>query len=198
MTVIARRSMLAAAGVAAGTVAAVMWLRKSAAPVLTLRPDATPAAVRLQGMAALQPVDPPQPVGAIGFVDATGATHSLREYAGKGAVLNLWANWCAPCVAEMPSLARLARAGAAQGLVVLPLSSDRGGAEVVRQFFSAHGITDLPVALDPSGAASEALGTRGLPTTLLIDRTGHARARLEGAADWGAPGALAAIRSLIG
>lgn len=200
MSVIARRSMLAAAGVAAAaTLATALTLRKPAPPrVLTLQPDAAPPHVRLQSLAALQPIDPPRPVADLRFTDATGTTHSLRDYAGKGVVLNLWATWCAPCVAEMPSLAHLARAAAAQGLVVLPVSTDHGGAEQVQRFYRAHGIADLPVAVDPTGTITETLHARGLPTTLLIDGSGRERARLEGGADWAAPDALATLRKLIG
>ena len=200
MSVIARRSMLAAAGVAAAaTLATVVTLRKPGPRVLTLTPDSAPPPVHLQSLAAaLHPIDPPLALGDVRFADANGATHSLRDYAGKGVVLNLWATWCAPCVAEMPSLARLAQAAAAQGLVVLPVSTDRGGAAQVRHFYRTHGIAGLPVLVDPTGTLTETLHVRGLPTTLLIDATGHARAKLEGGADWAAPDALAVLRKAIG
>lgn len=198
MALVARRAVLAGAGVAAAaTLAATVLLRKPAAPPIHIfKPEIAPERVHLQGMAALRPTDPPRPLPAISFVDGDGAAHALSDYAGKAVVLNLWATWCPPCVAEMPSLAALARS-ARRDLVVLPLSSDRGGATVVERFYHAHGITGLPVALDPKGHALEALGARGLPTTLIIDRQGRERARLEGAADWAAPEALAAIRTLV-
>ena len=198
MAVIARRSVLAAAvGAAVASLAAAMVLRKpSGPPVVALTRDTPPAAVRLQTMAALKPTDPPRALPAIGFVDAAGVTHGLGEYAGKVVVLNLWATWCPPCVAEMPSLAALARQAAGEGVVVLPLSTDRGGAAVVERFYRAHNIAGPPVLLDTKAAAAEALGARGLPTTLIIDRAGRERARLEGGADWSSPDALAAIRKL--
>jgi len=195
MAMIARRSVLAVTvGAAAATLAAAMLLRKpSAPPVATLTPDAP---VKLRGLAALHPLDAPRALPAIGFVDDTGAARSLRDYAGKTVVLNLWATWCAPCVAEMPALAALARQGAERGIVVLPLSSDRGGAAVVQRFYRDHGIAGLPVLLDPKGAAGEALGARGLPTTLLIDAQGRERAMVEGAADWAAPEVAAKLLAL--
>ena len=197
MAVIVRRSVLAgAAGAAAVTVAAALLLRKPAAPpVPSLRPDSAPEQVRLQDIAALHPTTPPRALPAIGFVDATGAAHQLAAYAGRPVLLNLWATWCPPCVAELPALAALART-AATALAVLPLSSDRGGAARVAGFFRSHAITGLPVLLDPNGAAVEALAARGLPTTLLIDGEGRERARLEGAADWAAPDVLAALLRL--
>ena len=198
MTVVARRAVLAGVGgAAAASLAAAMLLRKPAPRIATLTPDTPAEAVRLQSLGALKPVEPPRAVPPLSFVDAAGTTRRLGDDAGRGVVLNLWATWCAPCVAEMPSLAVLARQGAAAGLVVLPLSSDRGGAAVVERFYRAHGIVGLPVLLDPNGAATEALGARGLPTTLLIDRQGRERARLEGAADWAAAAALPMLIRLI-
>ena len=113
-------------------------------------------------------------------------------------VLNLWATWCPPCVAEMPALDRLQGAVMSDGIAVLPLSSDRGGNAQVQSFYAARGITRLGVWLDPRGAAGRALGVRGLPTTVLIDPRGRERARLEGAAEWDAPEMVDAIRRLIG
>ena len=104
-------------------------------------------------------------------------------------VVNLWATWCAPCVAEMPALAALARALAPADIAVMPLSSDRGGADAVRGFYAQHGVSGLPVLLDPKGAVLRAWGVQGIPVTVLIDREGRERARLEGAADWAAPAA---------
>jgi hypothetical protein len=97
----------------------------------------------------------------------------------------------------MPELQGLARAVAADGILVLPLSGDRGGAEVVRRFYAANGIDALPVLLDPRGEAARAWGARGLPTTLIIDRQGRERGRVEGAIDWEGPATLAEIRRLV-
>lgn len=130
------------------------------------------------------------------FTDAAGKAHAPADFAGRGLVINLWATWCPPCVAEMPALDRLATALAAEGIVVLPLSSDRGGASVVQAFYERTQVRALGVWLDPRGAAARALGARGLPTTVIVDRAGRERARLEGDAAWDAPEFMAAIRRL--
>ena len=124
-----------------------------------------------------------------------GGTKTLADYAGRGVVLNLWATWCAPCVAEMPALDELARL-VAPGVAVLPLSSDRGAAAAVEKFYAARGIKHLPVLLDPMGAAGRALGVRGIPTTVLIDAKGVEQGRIDGAVDWAGKDAVAAIRKL--
>ena len=157
-----------------------------------------PRAQQLDDLAgALKLTEPPVPVPAVSFVAADGSEHHLAEFLGHGMVVNLWATWCAPCVAEMPSLAALSKTLAPNDIAVLPLSSDRGGASVVEAFYKEHGITGLPVLLDPKGAAARAWRARGLPTSLVIDRQGRERARLEGSADWSTPAAAALVRKLI-
>jgi thiol-disulfide isomerase/thioredoxin len=145
-------------------------------------------------MSALVPTSPPVPPPAFSFLDAAGATRTLADFAGKGVVLNFWATWCMPCVAELPSLAELA--AKAPEVVVLPVSTDHGGLAVVQDFYRSHGIAGLGIWLDPKGAASEALHLRGLPTTLIIDRQGRERGRLEGGADWASAAAVAEIGKL--
>lgn len=151
-----------------------------------------------EGRAGRLAEGPPKDLPAFTFTDAQGATRTLADFAGRGVVLNLWATWCPPCVAEMPALDRLHAAVEAEGIAVLPLSSDRGGEAQVRPFYAARGITRLGVWLDPRGAAGRALGARGLPTTVLVDAQGRERARLEGAAEWDAPEMVAAIQRLVG
>ena len=181
MTPFKRRALLAAAV----TLPAAALPRKPAA-----------AQDGLHGLERLQAGEPVA-VPDFRFTGADGAEHTLAEYAGRGVVLNFWATWCVPCVAEMAALDGLARQ-APDGVVVLALSSDRGGAPVVQRFYAERGIRTLPVSLDLRGAAARALGARGIPTTVLIDRAGQERARVEGAADWAAPASIAAIRRVMG
>ncbi|MDE2516443.1 MAG: TlpA family protein disulfide reductase [Rhodospirillales bacterium] len=186
MLVIARRKMLRRLGVAAGaTLAAGLVARK-------------PRAAELSDLAeAIQPAKPPTAPPPIQFVDVNGKTHSLAEFKGHGLVVNLWATWCAPCVAELPSLAKLAQAVAPQDVAVLPLSSDHGGKAAVTAFMASHKIEGLPVLLDPEGAVLRAWHVRGIPTTLLINREGLAVARVEGSVDWATPAAVALVKKLV-
>jgi thiol-disulfide isomerase/thioredoxin len=145
---------------------------------------------------SLVPVSPPaEPPDGV-FVTADGSSHHLSEFKGRGMVVNLWATWCAPCVAEMPSLEALSKALAPQDIAVLPLSSDRGGADSVRAWFDRHDITALPVLLDPKGALARAFNARGIPTTVVINTSGLVVARLEGAADWSDAAAQRLVRTL--
>jgi len=139
-----------------------------------------------------------RPLPAFTFLDVDGVEKTMVDFAGQGVVINLWATWCPPCVAEMPALGRLARSLAAERIAVLPLSSDRGGRAVVEAFYQRVGLTDLRIWLDPRGAAARAMGVRALPTTIIVDRSGQERARLEGDAAWDTAPFVAAIRRLVG
>ena len=198
MKLATRRGLIAGGGVvAAGTVAAVALLRKPDGPVIhTLLPGAP--AVQVGTIERLTRTDPPTIPAAAGFQDGDGMPRTLGDYAGRGLVVNLWATWCVPCVVEMPELQALARKVAGDGILVLPLSSDRGGAEVVRRFYAANRIDALPVLLDPRGEAARAWGSRGLPTTLVIDRQGRERGRVEGAIDWASAATIAELKRLAG
>ncbi|MHB8177021.1 MAG: TlpA family protein disulfide reductase [Vulcanimicrobiaceae bacterium] len=108
-----------------------------------------------------------------------GARRSLRAYRGRVVVLNLWATWCPPCRAEMPDLERLWLVDRARGLVVLGV--DQGeGTKRVAEFARSLDVT-YPVLLDQRQRYGRAVGALGLPTTLIIDRSGRVVRAFDGA-----------------
>lgn len=161
---------------------------------MTLRKPWAATGSLLADLPKLQP--PGAEVPEIHFTTADGVARTLADYRGKGVVLNFWATWCVPCVAEMPALAKLAERVHDAEVAVLPLSSDRGGAPAVERFYQQRNVEGLPVLLDARGEAARAFGVRGIPTTVLIDRNGRERGRLEGGADWSSDEAVAAVREL--
>jgi thiol-disulfide isomerase/thioredoxin len=191
MQLITRRTLAAAAV----TLAAGLAPRKPHAQTI-LTPQEPK--VELYGIDHLEPLQPPAPPAATSFSDRDGKPVTLADFAGKGVVLNMWATWCTPCVAEMPALDQLATALAASNIVVVPISSDRGGTKVVEKFYAAHDVKNLGIWTDAHGVAARAWGARGLPTTLIIDRQGRALARLEGGAEWATQEAIQKIKALIG
>ncbi len=130
------------------------------------------------------------------FTNAKGQPLTLGAYKGHILVVNLWATWCGPCVDELPTLAALAGEIHAFGGLVLPISIDTNGAKAVQPFYALHGITNLPVLLDPNGDNLDILSTDGVPITLVVNPEGRLVARLEGAADWNTPRVRAFLQSL--
>ena len=131
------------------------------------------------------------------FRDLYGNPITLADYSGKVVLLNIWATWCPPCRAEMPSLDRLAGAMEGPDFAVIALSTDRGGVERVARFYDDMGIENLDVMLDRSGKFSRRTGVLGLPVTLILDRQGREIGRLLGDVDWDSPEARAILRRVI-
>jgi len=126
-----------------------------------------------------------------------GGEVNLASLRGKVVVLNFWATWCPPCVAEMPSLERLHRALGPEGLSVVTVSTDEDDAELRR--FVAERSLSLPVLKDPGGrvAASE-YHTTGYPETFVLDREGRLLQHVVGPAEWDSPERIAFFRGLLG
>ena len=142
---------------------------------------------------------PPGPVPALTFTDIDEQPATLAPYKGKPLILNLWATWCAPCIKEMPSLARLAGLLKDQGVAVVAISEDRGGKFVVDPFLKEHNITSLQVYLDKTMSTGKALKEATiLPMTILIDADGNEIGRVKGDRDWDSPESRAEITKLFG
>lgn len=140
----------------------------------------------------------PRPFPAVALADGQGNAVTVGAFRGRVVLMNFWATWCAPCVREMPALGRLqARLGGAD-FTVIAVNQDRQGAEVAAPFIARHDLEALPVYYDTKTAVSRAAGVSGLPTTLLLDRAGRELGRLEGAAEWDSPPAVALMRAAIG
>jgi thiol-disulfide isomerase/thioredoxin len=124
-----------------------------------------------------------EPPPAVVFNDPDGKETSLKAFAGKPTLVNLWATWCAPCVKELPTLDRLAQAEKGE-LNVITVSQDSGPHASVEAFLKSHKIATLQSYQDPKMALSGAAGADVLPTSILYDASGKEVWRYVGDQDW--------------
>jgi peroxiredoxin len=126
-----------------------------------------------------------------------GDTLSLADLRGQAVMLNIWATWCIPCRAEMPGLQSLHEQLGEEGLRVVGVSIDAGGAtESVRMFLEDFGIT-FTILHDPSERVTRAFRTMGVPETFLIGRDGRIVKRWIGKFDPMAESTLTAVRAAL-
>jgi len=134
---------------------------------------------------------PPLPPTTI-FSSADEQTFTLEELRGKTVLVNVWATWCAPCLAEMPSLDRLQGQRGGDDFQVVTISIDRTKYEPAK-FFNDNGIKNLSPWHDGSYGIPGNLQLRGYPTTIIYNPQGREVAILEGEAEWDSPEALALV-----
>lgn len=150
-------------------------------------------------LAALEvrPDPPPQPVAP--FFDESGQPTTLASSRGKVVLVNLWATWCAPCVAEMPTLAALQAKYSDSDFTVLAISvdSDENRDKAVAKLNELSKGT-LSFYHDPKMAVVFPMKARGFPTSVLYDRNGKEIARLAGEADWNSAQAYGLVEAALG
>jgi peroxiredoxin len=96
---------------------------------------------------------------------------ALAAYRGDVVVLNFWASWCPPCIAEAPRLEEAQQRLQKHRAVVLGVTY-RDAAPASEHFIRAHDLT-YPNLRDNTGDFAGAFGTDQLPETFIVDRSGH-------------------------
>lgn len=145
-------ALVVAAVAAGGYLANRYWIR--------------PAVARLTARPA-QPLAP-----SFSLTDILGQKLSLEQYQGKVVLLDFWASWCGPCLAEIPGLIQLQQSYGGQGFQVIAISEDQGGIVPVLDLYRQARI-NYRVGVDPGGISELYGGISGLPTTFLIGRDGR-------------------------
>lgn len=121
---------------------------------------------------------------------------TLADYRGQVVLLNIWATWCLPCEAEMPSMELLHRAYADSGLRIVAVSIDEPGSEqTIRDFVARYELT-FDILHDPAKMITRIYRTTGVPETFVIGRDGVIR-RKTYVQDWNSPANRALISQLL-
>jgi|TARA_R100000501_G_scaffold7881_2_gene16391 peroxiredoxin/uncharacterized membrane protein len=130
-----------------------------------------------------------EPAPDVTLMRQDGGPLALGAFRGTRTLVNLWATWCAPCVAELPALDRLA---AAKGydMNVVAVSQDIGGWEKITPFLERVPMEHATILSDEDGALSRAYGAAGLPLTIMYDADGRELWRVNGPREWDQPGGL--------
>jgi peroxiredoxin len=123
---------------------------------------------------------------------------TLADYKGQVVLLNVWATWCPPCQAELPSLQRLYQAYGDKGLKLVAVSIDDYVTEdSIRAFAKNFGIT-FEILHDSTHAIERIYQTTGYPESFVIGREGTIRKKWIGPDDWNSQGNQALVAQLLG
>jgi len=121
---------------------------------------------------------------------------TLADYRGKVILLNVWATWCVPCRAEMPSMQRLQREFAGSDFHVVAVSVDQEGPEIVISFARELGLS-FDILHDRAGEIQRTYRTSGVPESWVIDRHGTIVKKVIGATQWDSPVNTALVGALL-
>jgi len=133
---------------------------------------------------------PPQPTMVFKLPD--GTEMRLSDYKGKVILVNIWATWCAPCIAEMPMLDQLQAEKGNERFEVVTISLDRT-AEEAEVWFRENNINHLPLWHDSTYGVSGKLNLPGLPTSIFYNVQSREIVRIPGEVDWKSKEALALV-----
>lgn len=127
----------------------------------------------------------------VSLTDIDGKTFKLHDFEGKSVLLNIWATWCTPCIAEMPQLLQLSQRHKNK-MVFIALSTDRD-IETIRAFFDKLPADVRPYvfaenvifAHDPDMRVSMGVfKTKMYPESFIINKHMEIVKRVPGVIDW--------------
>jgi thiol-disulfide isomerase/thioredoxin len=128
------------------------------------------------------------------ILDLNDRPVSFSMFQGRPVFLNIWATWCGPCVAELPSIARLAREPklAGKNIAFVCVATD-DKAQTVTQFLSGK---DWPMTFLRAESIPPVLYSDGIPATFLIGADGKIAALQIGSVEWDDPKVVAFLEKL--
>ncbi len=136
----------------------------------------------LSAAGELLPYEEESNTPALNLLDLAGSEHELESLRGQVVLVNFWASWCPPCLAEMPSMQRLATALQNRPFRLLAVNVKESRSKVW-QFKKLLNL-EFPTLLDSDGETTEAWEVQIYPTSFLIDAEGRRRFVVYGPLDW--------------
>ena len=130
------------------------------------------------------------------FIDFTGKTRRFSEFRGRVVLLDFWASWCSPCLADIPQLKSVFQKYHAQGFEIIGMDSETLGQKDIdaefakdsqlkaREIVGARGVSWTQATAESSlPVAISSFGIESLPAKILIDRNGKIVARIKDVAN---------------
>jgi peroxiredoxin len=124
-----------------------------------------------------------------------GEPHRLKDYRGKVVLVNFWASWCPPCLAEMPGMQRLANRMPAETFQILAVNVGESAFRVAK-FMKLIGV-HFTALLDDKGEVFEAWGGSIYPTSFVLDGEGRIRYFVYGPLDWDSEAVFKTLLDLL-
>ena len=116
-------------------------------------------------------VDAPASVGPLTMETIDGELLDMSDLRGKVVLVNFWATWCGPCREEIPYLASLTERYP-EHLVVIGVSEDAGGVDMVEAFADQYGV-NYPIVMSTPEIKRAFPGVFALPTSFVVDPDGQ-------------------------
>lgn len=153
-------------------------------------PPASPAAGPPVQLASLRTDDYPHPLP---LLTLDGRPANLRQFRGKAVLVNLWASWCPPCLAEMPGLQALYQKTDTSKVAFVLISLD-ANPNKARALLKKKGYT-MPVFF-PAAPLPAPFDSPSIPSTVILTPSGRLADRHDGMADYDTPEFKAALEKL--
>ena len=138
------------------------------------------------------------------ILDADGHAFHIDDFKGMPFLVNFWATWCAPCIAELPALNQAATSLADIDLVILLVSIDRAGSVKALPFLNDRGIVEteaksgMRFGFDRKANLPREMEVSGVPTSFLLSSDQTKSWLFKGPFEWDQPDMLTHIRTLVG
>jgi thiol-disulfide isomerase/thioredoxin len=200
-------SVAAAIGVVAVLAGVYGMERLRSNPAASACEPAVAAASRLAPLArgevaALAVAHTPFRVPNVAFKDAEGHERTLADWRGRTILLNLWATWCVPCRREMPALDALQKDLGGADFEVVAVNIDTRDPAKPLAFLKEVGVTHLAYYSDQSAKVFQDLKLAGkvfgMPTTLIVDRSGCEIGEMAGPAEWASADGVRLVSAAVG
>ncbi|HEY1979429.1 MAG TPA: TlpA disulfide reductase family protein [Xanthobacteraceae bacterium] len=152
-------------------------------------------------VAALAVAQTPFHVPDLTFKDAQGRDKMLADWHGRTVLLNLWATWCVPCRREMPALDTLEQKLGGPDFEVVAVNIDTRDPQKPLTFLNDIGVSHLAYYADQSAHVFEDLKSAGkafgMPTTIIVDRSGCEIGNMAGPAEWASDDGVKLVSAAI-